>query len=149
MSTKPQKQKKGANLELERAQYEVEIAKRRFSSTLGALQYRLKPATLANQAWSGVREKSGEVADDAFHSVNDMADGAVRAVKDRPVAASGVAAAILVFLLRGPLWRATKSVFSREHEDPGVIKANLDNHEESYDLTAPTVERSKKEGVSA
>ena len=79
------------------------------SAVAGALQYRLKPGTLANQAWSGVREKSGEVADDALHSVNDMADGAVRAVKDRPVAASSVAAAILVFLLRAPLWRVPKS----------------------------------------
>jgi ElaB/YqjD/DUF883 family membrane-anchored ribosome-binding protein len=142
-------QQKGTTLELERAQYEVEIAKRRFSSTLGALQYRLKPATLANQAWSGVRDKSGEVADDALHSVNDMADGAVRAVKDRPVAASGVAAAILVFLLRAPLWRAAKGVFSRHEEDPGVIKADLDHHEGNYDLTAPRVERPHREGVSA
>ena len=136
-------------LELERAQYEVEIAKRRFSSTLGALQYRLKPATLANQAWTGVREKSGEVADDALSSVNDMADGAVRAVKDRPIAASGVAAAILVFLLRAPLWRAARNVFSREEEDPGVIKADLDHHDKDYDLTAPTVERSQRQGVTA
>jgi hypothetical protein len=143
------KQQKASRLQLERAQYEVEIAKRRFSSTLGALQYRLKPATLANQAWSGVREKSGEVADDALHGVNDMADGAVRAVKDRPVAASGVAAAILVFLLRAPLWRAAKGVFSRHEEDSGVIKANLDNHDDNYDLTAPKVERSQREGVSA
>jgi hypothetical protein len=138
-----------SGVQLERAQYEVEIAKRRFSSTLGALQYRLKPATLANQAWSGVREKGGEVADDALHSVNDVADGAVRAVKDRPVAASGIAAAILVFLLRAPLWRAAKGVFSRHEEDPGVIKADLDHHDDNYDLTAPRVERSQREGVSA
>lgn len=143
------KQQKASRLQLERAQYEVEIAKRRFSSTLGALQYRLKPATLANQAWSGVREKGGEVADDALHGVNDMADGAVRAVKDRPVAASGIAAAILVFLLRAPLWRAAKGVFSRHEEDPGVIKADLDNHDDKYDLTAPKVDRSQREGVSA
>ena len=140
---------KNGRLQLERAQYEVEIAKRRFSSTLGALQYRLKPATLANQAWSGVREKSGEVADDALTSVNDMADGAVRAVKDRPVAASGIAAAILVFLLRAPLWRAARHVLGRNEEDPGVIKADLEHHDGNYDLTAPTVERSKREGVSA
>lgn len=142
-------QQTNPRVELERAQYEVEIAKRRFSSTLGALQYRLKPATLANQAWTGVRDKSGEVADDALSSVNDMADGAVRAVKDRPIAASGVAAAILVFLLRAPLWRAARNVFSRHEEDPGVIKADLDHHDTDYDLTAPTVERSQREGVTA
>lgn len=145
MSKQPQQ----SRVEIERAQHEVEIAKRRFASTVGALQYRLKPATLATQAWSGVRGKSSEVADDALHSVNDMADGAVRAVKDRPVAASGVAAAILVFLLRAPLWRAAKGVFSRHEEDPGVIQADLDHHDEHYDLTAPRVERPAREGVSA
>ena len=137
-----------SRVEIERAQYEVEIAKRRFTSTLGALQYRLKPGNLASQAWSGVREKGGEVADGALSGVNEMADGAVRAVKDRPVAASGVAAAILVFLLRAPLWRASKSVFGNEEEDPGVVTADLDHHD-NYDLTAPKVERSTREGVSA
>lgn len=142
-------QQKNPRLQLELAQYEVEIAKRRFSSTLGALQYRLKPGTLANQAWSGVREKSSEVADDALHGVNGMADGAVRALKERPVAASSIAAGILVFLLRAPLWRAARNVFSREEEDPGVVKADLEHHQKEYDLTAPTVERSPKEGVTA
>ena len=47
--------KSNPRVQLERAQYEVEIAKRRFSSTLGALKYRLKPGTLAYQAWTGVR----------------------------------------------------------------------------------------------
>jgi hypothetical protein len=147
MSKKPQQ--KRPNAELERAQYEVEIAKRRFTSTVGALQYRLKPATLANQAWTEVRGKSSEVADGALHSVNDVADGAVKAVKDRPVAASGVAAAVLVFLLRAPLWRAAKGLFSGP-EDKGIIKADLEHHDGQFDLTAPTVDRSTtKEGVSA
>ena len=134
---------------LERAQSEVEMGKRRFSSTLGALQYRLRPATLANQAWTGVREKSGEVADDALSGVNGLAGGAVRAVKDRPIAASGVAAGIFLFLLRAPLWRAARTAFSRDEEDPGVVTADLDHHDKDYDLTAPAVERSKKQGVAA
>lgn len=146
MSKKPQTN--NATKQIERAQFEVEVAKKRFTSTVGALQYRLKPATLANQAWSEVREKGSVVADDAFHSVNDMADGAVRAVRDRPIAASGVAAALVIFLARAPLWRAARGLFGKP-EDQGVIKANLEDHEGSYDLTAPTVERSQKEGVNA
>jgi hypothetical protein len=146
MSKKPQN--KSATVEIERAQYEVEIAKKRFSSTVGALQYRLKPATLANQAWSEVRGKGSEVADEALHSVNGVADGAVRAVKERPIAASGAAAALLIFLARAPLWRAAKGLFGKG-EDEGIIKANLEDHDGSFDLTAPTVERSTKEGVSA
>lgn len=136
------------NIEL--AQYEVEQAKKRFSSTLGALQYKLKPGTLVNSAWSGVRDKGSEVADDAMHRANGFADGAVQAVKERPVAASSVAAALVIFLARAPLWRAAHWLFSREEEDPGEVKANLEDYDGSVDLTAPTIERSSlNEGVSA
>jgi len=133
---------------LSQARYEAEQAKKRLASTVGALQYRLKPATLANQAWTGMREKGEEVADGTFHTVNDFADGAVRAVKDRPVAASGVAAAALIFLARAPLWRAASRVF-RGREDEGIVKADLAEHDENFDLTAPTVTKTLNEGVSA
>ena len=124
--------------DLARAQYEAIQAKKRLASTAGALQYRLKPGTIANNAWEGVREKSTVLADDAL-----------QAVKERPAAASGVVAAIVVFLARHPLWRAATWIVSRKEEDDGVIKANLDNHDEHYDLTAPTVQRSAYEGASA
>jgi hypothetical protein len=124
--------------DLARAQYEALQAKKRLASTAGALQYRLKPATIANQAWEGVRDKSSELADDAL-----------QAVKERPGAASGALAAIVVFLARHPLWRAATWIVSRREADDGVIKANLDTHDENYDLTAPTVQRSAFEGVSA
>lgn len=136
--------------QLRGAQSQVEQAKRRFSSTLGALQYRLKPGTLANHAWVGVRDKSSEIADETLHSVNGMADTAVKAVKERPVAASGIAAAVLIFLARGPLWRLVSRPFSnRAEEDEGVVTTNLDDHQGRYDLTAPSVEASLNEGVSA
>ena len=124
--------------DLARAQYEAIQARKRLASTAGALQYRLKPATIANNAWEGVRDKSTELADDALH-----------AVKERPAAASGVVAAIVVFLARHPLWRVATRIVSRKEEDDGVIKANLDTHDKNYDLTAPTVERSAYEGASA
>jgi hypothetical protein len=77
------------------AKRESDEARARVASTLGELQQRLKPKALANQAWSGVREKSGEIADDA-----------VQAVKDRPVAASGLAVAFMLFLAREPILSA-------------------------------------------
>ncbi len=147
MSSK--KPNKGPALHLERAQYQVEQAKKQFSSTLGALQYRLKPATLANHAWEGVRDKGSEAADGALHAVSGIADGAVQAARARPAAASGIAAAALLFLARGPLWRAVTRVFSRGDEDEGVIKTDLSDTDDNYDLTAPTVPRSTKQGVSA
>jgi len=141
-------QQNGGLGDLEHAQYEVEQAKKRFTATAGTLQYRLKPGTLANHAWAGVRDKGSEVADDARHSVNGIADGAVQAVRERPLAASGVAAALLLFLARGPLWRAVSGLF-REDEDAGIVKTDLENYDANYDLTAPTVERSTNEGVTA
>jgi hypothetical protein len=129
---------KAAEAQLARAQYEAEQAKKRLASTMGALQYRLKPGTLMNNAWEGVRDKS-----------TDLADDALQAVKERPGAASGVVAAVLIYLARDPLWRVVSKIFARNEEDDGIVRANLSEQDENYDLTAPTVERSKNEGVIA
>jgi hypothetical protein len=142
------KQQSAGIRQLEMAQYQAEQAKRRLNSTVGALQYRLKPGNLANHAWGGVRDKSSEMADGAIETVSGITDGALQAVKDRPVAAGGIAAGVLLFLARAPLWRAASRLFSRDQEDPNVIHADLDHHEK-YDLTAPTAQRSLNEGVSA
>ena len=125
---------------IEQAQREVERAKQRLASTMGALQYRLKPGNLMSDAWEGVREKSGEVA-----------DGALQAVKDRPAATSGILAALVIFLARDPLWRAACGLLSDDDEEQsaGTIKADLDNHDKDYELTAPTVKKSRKQGVNA
>lgn len=123
---------------IEQASADVQRAKKQLASTLGALQYRLKPGTLMNSAWDGVRDKGGEVADTTL-----------QAVKNRPVTVSGVLAAILIFLARDPLRRLVSSLFGRD-EPPrdDVVQADLDNHEH-IDLTAPTVQRSRIEGVEA
>ena len=136
-------------LEIEKAQYEAEQAKKQFASTLGGLQYRLKPANLANHAWEGVRDKSSTMADDAKHAVNGIADEAIAVVKERPGIASGVAAALFIFLAREPLWRLVSSPFRHQEDTTDLVTANLEAADEKYDLTAPTVERSKPEGVSA
>ena len=134
--------------QLELAQYQAEQAKKRLTSTAGALQYRLKPGTLAEHAWGEVRDKSSEIADDAFHTVNGIADGTLHAIKERPMAASGIAAGILIFLARAPLWRAASWLFSSSREEEGIVHADLEDHEK-YDLTAPTVQKSLNEGVIA
>lgn len=123
---------------LSQARYEAEQAKKRLGSSVGAVQYRLKPGTLANNAWEGVRDKSSDLADDAL-----------QAVKARPVAASGVLAGLVVFLAREPLWRGVSRIFSRGKHDDGVIVANLDNTDGNFDLTAPDMPRSANEGVNA
>lgn len=122
---------------LESAQLEAERAKKRLASTLGALQYRLKPGTLMNKALDGVRERGGEMADDAM-----------TAVKERPMTVSGIIAALLIFLARDPLWRLLTSFFAKKPPE-GTVQADLAETDESYDLTAPTVEKSRHEGVNA
>lgn len=128
--------KGGTAEQIKRAKIEAELSKQRLSSTATALQQRLRPGSLANDAWTGVREKSGALADDAL-----------QAVKDRPMTTSGIIAALVVFLAREPLWDAISGLF-RDEEDDDLVTATL-VHDENYDLASPKVSRSVKEGVSA
>jgi hypothetical protein len=66
-----------------------------FDDLLGAfkhMQQRFEPSHLARDAWEAAKSKGADVAEDA-----------VDAVAKRPVAATGVATAIALFLARGPL----------------------------------------------
>ncbi|HEU0133748.1 MAG TPA: DUF3618 domain-containing protein, partial [Allosphingosinicella sp.] len=78
--------------ELRLAKQEAELARRRLAATAAELQQRLKPGTLAQNAWTGVKDKSGELADDA-----------VEAVKARPVPVAAALTAFTLFLARAPL----------------------------------------------
>jgi hypothetical protein len=91
--------------EIIRARSEAELARRRLSTTLGDLQTRLSPGTLASNAWEGVKDKSGELAEDA-----------VEAVKSRPVASGAVIGAVLLFLARSPIKSAASRLFGSEHK---------------------------------
>ena len=74
-----------------------------FDELLGAfkqLQQRLEPSHLARDAWEAAKSKGADIAEDA-----------VDAVARRPVATTGVIAAIALFLAREPLMDlATKLV---------------------------------------
>lgn len=138
-------------LELERAQHDVAEAKKRFANTKGALQYQLKPSTLAHHAWDGVRGKSHSAWDGVREKSSAAADGAVGMAKGHPGALGGAVAALTLFLAREQIWSTLSGMFgkSRPQEDKTIIKADLDQADGNYDLTAPTVERSKSEGVLA
>ena len=86
--------------EIARARAEAEAARHRLMDTAGELQERLKPATLARDAWAGAKAKGADLAEDA-----------VDAVKARPLAATGVAAAIALFLAREPVIEMTGRLF--------------------------------------
>jgi len=123
--------------ELERAKVEAELSKKRLASTMSTLQERLKPANLASEAWGGVRDKGGELADNTMQTV-----------KDKPVAASGIAAAILIFLARNPLMRVVSRLFNGR-DDRDLVTTKVSRKDDNYDLAAPAVSRSIDEGASA
>lgn len=74
------------------ARQQVQRSRAQLMQSAHELQDRLSPKTLARGAWDGAKEKGAELAEDA-----------VDAVKARPMAATGVVAAIVTFLAREPL----------------------------------------------
>jgi hypothetical protein len=78
--------------EVAAARIEAERARARLMETARELQERVSPAVLAQNAWEGAKSKGA-----------DLAEEAVDAVRRRPAIASGVVAAIALFLAREPL----------------------------------------------
>jgi hypothetical protein len=83
-------------------------AKSRFERTLAAVQHRLSPSSLAEEAWDGVKGKGA-----------DMAEGALQAVKSRPKAVSLALGAFALFLARAPLKRAVTRLISANGGEDG------------------------------
>ena len=83
-------------------------AKDRLDRTLAAVQHRLSPGNLAEEAWDGVKDKSA-----------DMAEGALQAVKSRPKTVSLALGAFALFLARAPLKRAVTRLISGEGDEDG------------------------------
>jgi uncharacterized protein DUF3618 len=114
---------------------EADAARQRLLATAAELQERLRPGTIASNAWEGVKDKSGELADDA-----------VDAVKARPVAAASVLAAFTLFLARAPIKSAVSRLFGRE---PDGDSARRDGEDGKSDRTAPAAARARRKGASA
>jgi ElaB/YqjD/DUF883 family membrane-anchored ribosome-binding protein len=88
--------------EIAAARAEADRRRARLMATAHELQDRLSPKTLAKDAWQGAKEKGADLAEDA-----------VDAVKARPFAATGVLAAITMFLAREPLIDLASSVVGK------------------------------------
>jgi ElaB/YqjD/DUF883 family membrane-anchored ribosome-binding protein len=80
----------------------IDVARRRgeLLGTVHELQARLQPRTLASDAWAKAKNKGA-----------DMAEDAVDAVKARPMAVGGVAAALGLFLARQPIKDAAVKLY--------------------------------------
>ena len=120
--------------ELTRAKQEAEVARRQLLATVGELQERLNPAKIANNAWEGVKDRSGEIADDA-----------VQAVRARPVAVSAALGAFTLFLARAPIRSGIARLFAKK-PDEDLVTTRLENANGNYDLTAPVAVSSMNEG---
>ena len=118
----------GSTNDIERARRDADRARRQLAYTIGALQHRLRPANLMSSAWDGVKEKSGAVA-----------DGAIEAVKARPVMLSGVVAAVALFAAREPI-RALISDF--------VAQAKAKSPGKREGQRAPAPETRKRRGIA-
>lgn len=78
--------------EIVAARLEAQRCRARLMATAEQLQQRLSPAQLTKDAWEGAKDKGA-----------DLAENAVDAVRARPLAATGVVAALSLFLAREPL----------------------------------------------
>lgn len=125
-----------AERELIVARARAETSKASLLGTVAEIKQRLKPATLASDAWHGVKDKSSEVSSKG-----------VRAVTERPGTAGGIVAAVALFALRKPLAELAGRLFGHGNDNEGQVKADLSAHPEKFDLTAPVVPQ--KEGVEA
>lgn len=94
--------------EVERAKRAATGARARFEQTLAAVQQRLRPGNLAEEAWDEVKDKSA-----------DLAEGALQAVKSRPKAVSLALGAVAIFLARQPLKRAVSRLISGDEDSQG------------------------------
>lgn len=75
-----------------RAEAEVEQTRAQLLATVGTITAMLAPRKLAAEAWESAKVKGADLAEDA-----------VDAVRRRPVAATGIVAALAMFLAREPL----------------------------------------------
>ncbi len=123
--------------ELRLARQEAELARRRLAATAAELQQRLKPGTIASSAWAGVKDKSGEIADDA-----------VEAVRARPVPVAAALTMFTLFLARAPLRSAVSRLFSGRGEDEDLVTVRVDEGDENYDLAAPIAARTSEGAIA-
>lgn len=98
--------KVAGQLRIAAAEAEAERARERMMASAHALAERLAPRTIARNAWEGAKVKGADLAEDA-----------VDAVRSRPVAATGVAAAIALFLAREPIRRGIVNFYDAMTSD--------------------------------
>lgn len=93
-------------LRLAAAEGEVDRAREQVVATARELAQMLAPKTIARNVWEGAKVKGADLAEDA-----------VDAVKRRPVAATGLIAAVTMFLAREPIKNGIVSLYDAMTSD--------------------------------
>lgn len=93
-------------LRIAAAETEVERAREQMVATIRELAQMLAPRTIARNVWEGAKVKGADLAEDA-----------VDAVKRRPVAATGLIAAVTMFLAREPIKNGIVSLYDAMTSD--------------------------------
>ena len=86
--------------EIAAAEAEVDRARDKLIATVGELTAQLEPRKIVREVWESAKNKGANLAEDA-----------VDAVRSRPVAIGGVAAAIGLFLARDPIKDAARRFY--------------------------------------
>lgn len=95
------------------AEHKVDLARARLLATLNGVSRQFEPHRLMQEVWQNAKDKGADLAEDA-----------VDAVRTRPVAATGVVAAVALFLAREPLMDlAGKLVGGGKEKSPKRRKA--------------------------
>ena len=95
-----------SNPRIQMARQRAQSAQHQMLETMTELQSRVAPKTLARDAWEGAKLKGADLAEDA-----------VDAVRRRPAAATGVAAAVALFLAREPLMKLASRLVNGKRDD--------------------------------
>ncbi|MEO8619336.1 MAG: DUF3618 domain-containing protein [Sphingomicrobium sp.] len=97
------------------AEAEVDRARGQLLDTVGEFADRLEPRKILNEMWDSAKEKSAGIAGDA-----------VDAVKSRPVAATGIVAALTMFFAREPIKQGIVNIYdamtSGSDEEPEAVE---------------------------
>jgi hypothetical protein len=106
--------------EITAARAEVDRSRARVMATAQELQERLSPKVLARDAWQGAKGKGAELAEDA-----------VDAVRARPLATSGIVAALTMFLAREPLIDLAGRITKRKPRKSRKAATTIENTEKA------------------
>ncbi|MEO7655366.1 MAG: hypothetical protein ABIS23_06765 [Sphingomicrobium sp.] len=118
------------------AEIAAEMAREQFVESIQALADQLEPRRLVRELWQDAKVKGA-----------DLAEEAVDAVKSRPVAVTGVAAAIALFLAREPLAKLAGKMLSPSKDKPAARKP--DKPAKPTTPTAPRRAPAKKSAAPA